>query len=133
MPEDLSESVSGSTELVFPDDTTGKMYRVRELVVFDAEEVRDDLGIAHPEYGKWLPVEVLETGLDAYLTAPSQLRTELVQADVNPGERFQIDLMQKQGRNQSDPYQVELSFPDRKAVPEDQASLETATDGSGDR
>lgn len=112
MPEKLSESVSGSTELVFPDNAPGNEYRLRELAVYDAEEVRGEMDTDIPQYGSWLPVE-LENGDDAWLTAPSQLRSKLVDQDVSPGERFRIDSMQKEGRDPSDPYQVILSFPER--------------------
>lgn len=131
MPEDLTESVTGSTELLFPDDTTGKTYKLRRLEVYDADEVRDEMEVDVELYGKWMPVTVPETGLEGFLTAPSDLRTKLVQNDVQAGERFEILAMQKQGPKQSDPYRVEINFPDRKAVPDDQVSIDTATDGSG--
>jgi hypothetical protein len=133
MPTDLTDSVSGTTELIFPDDSTGSTYRLRELVVFEAEEVRDELGGEVPQYGSWVPVTVEETGEEAYLTAPAQLRNELVNSDVTEDERFEIVKMRKEGRDQSSPYQVSIDFPDRQAVPDDQASLEKATDGSGER
>jgi hypothetical protein len=78
MPEDLTESVTGSTELLFPDDTTGKTYKLRRLEVYDADEVRDEMEIDVELYGKWMPVTVPETGLEGFLTAPSDLRTKLV-------------------------------------------------------
>ena len=73
MPEDLTDSVSGSTELVFPDDGTGQ-YSLRERSVYDAEEVRVELDGDVPQYGSWLPVTDEETGQEAWLTAPSELR-----------------------------------------------------------
>jgi DNA (cytosine-5)-methyltransferase 1 len=93
MPEDLTDSVTGSTELVFPDDAVGQ-YRLRERSVYDAEEVRTELGGDVPQYGSWLPVEETETGMDAWLTAPSQLRTELVNAEVRSQELFEIVTME---------------------------------------
>lgn len=125
MPEDLAESVTGSTELVFPDDATGR-YSLRERSVYDAEEVRVELDTDIPQYGSWLPVEIEETGAEAWLTAPSRLRTILVEDEIRAGERFEIVKMQKRGRDQSDPYEVEVSFPDREARPEDQARLSGA-------
>lgn len=118
MPEDLTDSVTGSTELVFPDDAVGQ-YRLRERSVYDAEEVRTELGGDVPQYGSWLPVEETETGMDAWLTAPSQLRTELVNAEVRSQELFEIVTMEKRGRDESDPYHVAIRFPERETVPED--------------
>jgi len=125
MPEDLSESVTGSTELVFPDDATGT-YSLRERSVFDAEEVRVELGTEIPQYGSWLPVEIEETGAEAWLSAPSRLRSILVEDEIRPGERFCIEKMQKRGREQSDPYEVQVTYPDRDTVSEDQTSLSEA-------
>lgn len=123
MPEKLSESVSGSTELVFPDSVTEKEYRLRELAVYDASEVRSEMDHDSdiPQYGSWMPVE-LRTGDDAWLVAPSQLRQKLVEQDARPSERFIITSMEKQGRDPSDPYQVEIVFPERQK-PESQSGL----------
>jgi hypothetical protein len=114
MPEKLSETVSGSTELVFPDSVTDEEYRLRELAVYDAGEVRDEMEHETdiPQYGSWVPVE-LGNGDEAWLVAPSQLRKKLVERDVKPGERFLIASMEKQGRDPSDPYEVELILPER--------------------
>jgi hypothetical protein len=125
MVDDLSESVSGSTELVFPDDADGSTYSLRERSVYDAEEVRDELGGDIPQYGSWLPVE-LEDGEEAWLTAPSQLRSVLVEDEIRTGERFQIETMEKRGLDQSDPYQVEVTYLDREQTPDSQASLSGA-------
>jgi hypothetical protein len=129
MAEDLRDSVSGTVELVFPDDAAGKTYRLRELTVYDAEEVREDLDGDVPQYGRWLPVKEQETGDDAWLTAPSRLRSALVENDVQTGETFGIGTMKQTGTGQTDPYLVELTLPERRDNPGDQASLETATDG----
>ncbi len=124
MPQDLSESVTGSTELVFPDDAVGT-YSLRKRSVYDASEVREELETDIPQYGSWLPVE-LENGDDAWLNAPSELRAVLVEDSIRPGERFQIETMRKDGIDQSDPYQVDVSFPDRDPDTADQKSLSEA-------
>jgi hypothetical protein len=124
MPQDLSESVTGSTELVFPDDATGT-YSLRERTVYDASEVRSELETDIPQYGDWLPVE-LENGDEAWLTAPSKLRSILVEDEIRPGETFRIDAMQKDGIDQSSPYQVDVSFPNRNPDSADQTSLSQA-------
>ena len=112
MPEDLSDSVSGSTELVFPDDSDDQTYRLRERSVYDAEEVRSAIESDIPQYGSWIPVE-LEDGEEAWLTAPSALRAELVEGDVRAGEAFHIGRMEKEGLDQSAPYEVTISYPER--------------------
>jgi len=125
MPQDLSESVTGSTELVFPDDANGT-YSLQERSVYDAEEVRLELDTDIPKYGSWIPVEILETGDEGWLAAPSKLRAALVDDEIRAGERFEIVTMQKLGTEQSDPYRVEIRYPDREATPEDQTSLSGA-------
>ena len=112
MPEDLSDSVSGSTELVFPDDSDDQTYRLRERSVYDAEEVRSEIESDIPQYGSWIPVE-LEDGEEAWLTAPSALRAVLVNDEVRPGEAFHIHRMEKEGLDQSSPYEVTVSYPER--------------------
>ena len=124
MPKDLADSVSGSTELVFPDGATGQ-YSLRERSVYAAEEVREELDGDVLKYGDWLPVEELETGDEAWLIAPSELRSRLVEDEVQAGEQFEIVTMSKQGLEQSDPYRVELEYPNRD-VDGSQKSLSSA-------
>lgn len=111
MAEDLSDSVSGSTELIFPDDGRGT-YRLEERTVYGAEEVRSELNGDVPQYGSWLPVTD-DSGDEAWLCAPSKLRAVLVEDDIQTGERFRIETMRKSGTKQSDPYRVEVTYPDR--------------------
>lgn len=114
MPEDLTDSVSGSTELVFPDDSTGR-YRLEERSVYGAEEVRNELDGDVPQYGSWLPVTELDQDREAWLSAPSALRSRLVEDEARAGELFEIVTMTKIGPEQSDPYRVEIEYPDRTA------------------
>jgi hypothetical protein len=120
MPRNLKDSVSGSTELIFPDDVDGT-YRLRERSVYDAGEVRDELDGDVPQYGDWIPVE--DDGDEAWLVAPSDLRAQLIDREIRTGERFTIDEMVKTGREQSDPYSVTVTLPDREDVPDSQKSL----------
>jgi len=124
MPEKLSESVSGSTELVFPDDASQRQYSLRELAVYDAGEVRSEMEMETdiPQYGSWLPV-VTGDGDEGWLTAPSELRQKLLDRDVKPGETFVIQSLEKSGHGESDPYQVKLSFPERDKDSARQAGL----------
>lgn len=130
MKRELADSVSGSTELVFPDDSTGKTYSLRDLKVWEAGDVSEELGGDIPEYGDWLPVILEETGEEAFLIAPGHLRKTLVNEEIEAGERFVIGSMEKQGRDQSSPYRVTVSYPDREETPESQTSLKAT--GSGD-
>jgi hypothetical protein len=120
MTTDLSESVTGSTELVFPDDANGQ-YRLRERTVYDADEVRTELETDIPKYGVWLPVEI--DGDDAWLSAPSELRSTLVEDEVRAGELFEIVTMRQDGIDQSDPYKVEVQYPESDETAASQQSL----------
>jgi hypothetical protein len=126
MPKDLADSVSGSTELIFPDDADGKTYSLDELQVYEAEEVRNELESGDvPQYGSWIPVK--ENGTEAWLNAPSQLRSQLVEDNVTKGTRFTITEMKK-GTGQSDPYQVEIRYPDRPDPESAQKMVQEAGD-----
>jgi len=127
MPEDLTDSVTGSTELVFPDDASRRQYSLRELAVYGAGEVRSEMEMETdiPQYGSWLPI-VTDDGDDGWLTAPSELRQKLLDRDVKPGETFRIESLEKSGHGESDPYQVELSFPDRDSDSARQTGLSGA-------
>lgn len=109
MPRELSESVSGAVELIFPGDADGQEYRLRELGVYEAEEVREELGDGDvPQYGDWMKV-VTEMDEEAWLCAPSQLRKRLLDEEVEPGNRVTIHELKKTGSRQSDPYRAEIS------------------------
>jgi len=108
MPQDLADSVTGDVELIFPDDATGRTYRLQELSVYDADEVRDEEDLEEvPKFGSWIPVTV--DGDEAWLNAPSQLRSELVDQNVEVGQPFTVDRLTKDGHQESDPYQAEIS------------------------
>lgn len=127
MPTNLSDSVAASVELIFPDEATDKTYSLRELTVYDAEEVRDEIGSEDvPQYGQWLPVKM--DGEDAWLSAPSELRSLLVEDNIREGELFEIREMRKTGGRQSDPYSVSVEFPDRDGDGRQAGIPESATD-----
>jgi len=123
MPKDLADSVSGSAELIFPDDAAGRTYSLDELQVYEAEEVRNELESDDvPQYGSWIPVTE-ETGMEAWLNAPSNLRSQLVEDNVTASERFNITEMRK-GAGQSDPYQVQIEYPDRADTDPEQETVQ---------
>lgn len=109
MPTKLNESLTGNgAELIFPDEATGKQYKLRELAVYEAEEVRDQLGGSDvPKYGKWLPVELRDDD-EAWLCAPSSLRERLVDEDVTEADTFTVTSLDKTGHEQSAPYRAEI-------------------------
>lgn len=111
MPTRLDESLAGNgTELVFPDEATDRQYRLRELAVYDAEEVRDDLGDSDvPKFGSWLPVTLPDRdGEEAWLCAPSSVRQQLVTREVTEADTFTITGLEKSGTRESDPYRAEI-------------------------
>lgn len=123
MPTELNESLSGDgTELIFPDEATGRTYRLRELAVYDAEEVRDQMGGDVPRFGQWLPVTLMDRNEEpAWLTAPSDLRRRLVSEDLTEADTFTVTSLKKTGHKESDPYEAELSV-DRDRPDDDQLS-----------
>jgi len=121
MPTKLNDAVSGAADLIFPDDATGT-YQLAESNVYEAEEVRDQLGGDMPKHGQWIPI-VTERGRTEFLTAPSRLITELVKAEVTESERFSIESMVQYGTEPNDPYEVTVTYPDRRETDEAQAAL----------
>lgn len=113
MPTELDKSVTGNDPLVFPDDATGRQYRLSELAVYDAEEVRNEIGSEDvPRFGSWLPVEIEDQDRDGWLNAPSELRRVLVEAEVEAGQLFEVNVLTQDGPRQSDPYRAEITVQD---------------------
>lgn len=122
MPTDLAESVTGDVELVFPDNAPGKQYRLRESAVYDAVEVRDEIGAGDddvPQFGHWLPVTILDRDETGFLNAPSELRQELVSAEAEAGDEFRVEFLEQRGNGPSDPYSASIEM----VTDTDQASL----------
>lgn len=113
MPTDLSDASTGGASLVFAGDASGARFRLREAVLYDAEEVRDELGHDDddpPQYGRWLPVEIEEE--DAWMVAPGELIEELQRLEAEPGEVLEITRIEKSGSAETDPFEVNV---ERKA------------------
>jgi hypothetical protein len=123
MTTNLFDIVSGSTDLIFPDESVGT-YSLATHEVHEAEELREKLNSDIPEYGRWLSV-IDERDVERYLVAPGDLLKALKDAEVTLSERFTIESMSKSGSEQSAPYHVEVTFPDRResAQSESQAAL----------
>ena len=121
MSRTIEDAASGASSLVFPDYSVGD-YELVENIVYDAEEVRDDLDSEVPQYGDWVPVRN-SYGDEMYLVAPSALLTELSKSGLDVGETFSITAMDKTGQDESDPYRVQVEYPDRRETAKDQAAL----------
>lgn len=109
MAEDLMKADTGGTSLVFADDANGVRFRLREAVLYDASEVRGNLGAeadGTPQYGRWLPVEI--EGDDAWLLAPGELIEELQAVEAEDGELFEVTRCEKAGNGETDPWEVNL-------------------------
>lgn len=105
MPEKIEETVS-EVRLLFPDEASGTEFRLSEDAVYDAGEVREETESDVPKYGKWLPVKI--DGKETYMTAPRELREELMSESAEPGQSFEITRMEKSGQDDSAPYEVNL-------------------------
>lgn len=107
MPTDLADSTSGGT-LIFPGDAVGIEFKLRETAVYDAEEVRAELGNEEtPQFGLWLPVETPGDG-EGWLNSPGELREELIDAEAAPGETYRVTRMEKNGTEETSAYEVNL-------------------------
>lgn len=110
MPIDLDDATTGGAQLIFPDDAEGVRFRLREASVYDADEVREELGQEDngtPAYGRWLPVEIEEK--DCWLNAPGEMIEELQQIEAEPGEVLEVTRLEKSGPGETDPFEANVS------------------------
>lgn len=110
MPTDLDEVTTGGASLIFPDDAEGVRFRLREASVYDADEVREQLGQdddGTPAYGRWLPVEIEEE--DCWLNAPGEVIEELQHIEAEPGEVLEITRLEKSGNKETDPFEANVT------------------------
>lgn len=109
MPEDLQEVETGGKNLVFADDAEGVRYRLNELAVYSAEEVRDDLDAdddGTPQYGRWLSVTIEDE--DSWLLAPAELIDELQALEPEKGQVFEITRLEKNGMEETARWEANL-------------------------
>lgn len=116
--EDLHEATTGGLSLLFPDELSGKEFRMTEAALYDAEEVREEIDADHPQFGRWLPVETEADG-EGYAAAVGELVEELQRLEAEAGEQFVVTRCQKSGPQESDPFEVNLE----RLGPEDQSRL----------
>lgn len=107
MPTDLQNASTGSQTLVFASDMSGIVFRVTDLAIWDAEEVRDELdqdGDGTPQYGRWFPCEI--EGEDSFVNAPGEFIEELQRLDPEAGEVVAVTRAEKAGRGETDRWEV---------------------------
>lgn len=109
MPTELENASTGGASLIFPDDASGCRFRLSEALLYEAEEVRDELGHdgdSPPKFGRWLRTEI-EDG-EAWLLAPGELVRELQRLEAKNGELFEVTRIKKSGNGETDPFEVNL-------------------------
>lgn len=114
MPTDLDEYDSGGTELIFSDELEGTTFSLRELAVYEAEEVRQEVGGDVPKFGNWIPIKTDD--VDGWAVALGELVEEIKRYENPVAVTISVTRCQKSGDNQTDPYEVntELVEGDRK-------------------
>lgn len=105
--ENLHEAQTGGLNLLFPDELSGTEFRLTDVALYSAEEVRDEIDSDTPEYGRWIPVETPEDG-DGFANAPGELVEELQRLEAEAGEVFAVTRCEKGGHGETDPYEVNL-------------------------
>lgn len=104
MPEDLKSASTGLNDLYFADDLKGTEFVLRELKVYEADEVSEPGKT--PEFGRWIPA--LVNGNDVWLVGLGELIGELQRFD-DPGElALKVTRCEKSGSAQTDPYEVNV-------------------------
>lgn len=113
MPTDLSEAQTGSIDLYFADDLEGETFFLQDSAVYEAEEVRDEIGGEVPKFGRWLPVHEADqdgqTHGSGWIVAVGELVEELQALAVDPVEvPWTVTACRKSGPDQTDPYEVNV-------------------------
>lgn len=109
MPIDIADASTGGASLVFPDEAAGCRFRLREASLYEAEEVRAELGHDDeqpPMFGRWLPVSIEDE--DSWVLAPGEMVEELQRLEASNGELFEVTRIQKSGNGDTDPFEVNL-------------------------
>lgn len=106
MPTDLDEYDAGGVNVLFAADLEGHQFRLTELAVYEAEEVREETQTDVPKFGNWMRAEDDEG--PCWIVALGELVEEL-QAYEDPSHvTFECTKVQKRGDKQTDPYTVNL-------------------------
>lgn len=106
MPTNLDDYETGGTELLFADDLEGTQFTLRDLAVYEAEEVRSEVGGDVPKFGNWLPIET-DDG-EAWCVAVGELVEELKRYENPAAVTLEVTRCEKSGTGQTDPYEVNV-------------------------
>jgi len=111
MPTDLSEHETGGIDVLFADDLPGTTFTLRELAVYEAEEVREETQTDVPKFGNWMPV-TLDDGTEGWMVALGELVEELQQFENAKAVTCTVTRCEKTGTKQTDPYEVNVEIED---------------------
>jgi hypothetical protein len=111
MPTDLADVETGGATLLFADDLSGTVLKLRENAVYDAEEVRVEIGGDVPKFGNWLPVDTESEG-ECWAVALGELVEELQQYENPSSLELKVTRCEKSGDQQTDPYEVNVEVVD---------------------
>jgi hypothetical protein len=125
MPTDLDDAETGGIDLYFADDLEGTTFFLRDRAVYDAPEVRDEIGGDVPKFGRWLPVQEADqhgqTHGTGWAVAVGELIEELQDLAVDPVEvPWTVTRCEKAGDDQTAPYEVNVETHDKLADDQDQ-------------
>lgn len=124
MPTKLDEAQTGGIDLFFGGEAEGETFYLRDPAVYDADEVRAEIGGDMPKFGRWFPVQLADkegkTHGTGWTTAVGELVEELQKAPVDPVEvPFTVTRCEKSGEKDTDPYEVNIEFHDGFAEDQD--------------
>jgi hypothetical protein len=117
MPTDLDDVETGGIDLFFGGEAEGETFMLLEPSVFEADEVRDELGTEVPKFGRWLPVHLSDeqgkTHGSGWVTAVGELVEELQGLEADPVEvPWTVTRCEKSGTKDTDPYEVNVEIHD---------------------
>lgn len=102
------DDYSGQGDYLFANNLTGIEFRLKEDRVYDADDDDEPSPTIEAEvHGKWIRVETGEFE-DGYISAVGGLLSELKRLEYDVGDYYAVETCQKEGRKQTDPYDVEL-------------------------
>lgn len=93
---------SGGGSYTFASNLSGIEFRLLEDKLYEGEDLEHDL------HGRWLKVET-EDFEEGYISAVGELIEELQRLEAEPGEMFEVTHCRKSGKEQTDPYEVNVA------------------------
>lgn len=113
MPTSGRDTVT--SEVLYPDELEGRLLELDgerlngELAFWDADDHddREDLPGQGASYGWWVPVMDSADNEPRWAVAPRQLREQLVELELGPGDAFEVTHLEE-GESDDDPYEIDL-------------------------